>query len=65
VFVLRNNKQEWVADMDGNKNDKQVLYLQPGSYKLVYRRKEAKDTKDSREIDFKITSSQYTSLSLE
>ncbi len=65
VFVLRNNKQEWVIDMAGNKNDKQILYLQPGSYKIVWRRKDAKDTKDSREMDFRITSSQYTSLSLE
>jgi Ca-activated chloride channel family protein len=65
VFVLRNNKQEWVSDLSGNNADKQVLYLQPGSYKIVYRNKSAHDTKDSREKDFKITSTQYTSLSLD
>jgi Ca-activated chloride channel family protein len=66
IYVMRNNKQEWVTDItanDGDPND--LYYLQPGFYKLIYRDKKSTKTVETRERDFKITSGNNVNLTLE
>ena len=66
IYIMRNNKQEWVTDVtanDGDPNDS--YYLQPGYYKLIYKDKKSSRTIETRERDFKITSGNNVSLTLE
>jgi Ca-activated chloride channel family protein len=66
LYILRNNKQEWVADLKNeDKLEKVTYYLQPGSYKLVYRRQDSSQTEDSQEKDFTVTSGSNIGFNLE
>lgn len=67
IFVLRNNQQEWVADISGvtTPGIKESFQLQPGSYKIVYRKKNEKKITNTSEKDFKITSGINTPVSLD
>lgn len=58
IFVLRNNQQEWVADIAGitTPGIKESFHLQPGNYKIVYRKKNDKKTTNTSEKDFSISS---------
>jgi Ca-activated chloride channel family protein len=65
VYVIRSNKQEWVIDINGaDKDHRELYYLLPGSYKIVYRSKDANHTMESKDKDFKITSGASTNLKL-
>ena len=63
IFVIKDNKMEWVAEVDGTKT-LQYITMQPGDYKLVYRLKSETRTLYTKKIDFKINSSTNTVLSL-
>lgn len=63
IFVVRNNKMEWVHDIDGN-GAKIDFPMQPGDYKVVYRNKSETRTLYSKTKDFKITSGTNTLLTL-
>jgi Ca-activated chloride channel family protein len=66
LYVLRNNHEEWVIDLQGSDiTSKDLYYLQPGNYKIVYRPKDSYQTIDSREKEFKIASGQYTDLTID
>lgn len=57
LYVLRGGNQEWVIDIDGSGvQRKQQFYLQPGSYKIVYRDKKSHNTLSTKHIDFSISS---------
>jgi len=57
LYVFRGSKQEWVIDIDGSGNQrKQQFFLQPGSYRVVYRDKVSHNTLSSKHIDFSISS---------
>ena len=63
IYILRNNKQEMVVNLTGN--IKQGFYrLQPGSYRIVYRKKDSGHAADTNEKDFKITTAGSVSLAL-
>lgn len=66
IYVLRNGRQEWIQDLMGyGTTRKELYYLQPGSYKLVYRNKNSKVTTETREQDFKIISGGHVSITLD
>lgn len=63
IFVLRDNKMEWVKDVDGTR-PQQDFPMQPGDYKVVYRVKSETRTLYSKTKDFRITSGSNTIISL-
>jgi Ca-activated chloride channel family protein len=63
IFVYRENKMEWVTDIDGSRTS-QFITMQPGEYKAVYRAKSETRTLYSKTIDFKITTGSNTLLTL-
>lgn len=66
LYVLRNNKEEWITDLKGgDMTSKDLYYLQPGNYKVVYRPRDSYNTLDSREKTFKMTSGSYISVILD
>ena len=66
IYILRNNTQEWVADIDGASAQRKELYmLQPGRYIVVYRRANAVETESTREATFNIISGSIYNLKLE
>jgi Ca-activated chloride channel family protein len=66
IYILRNNTQEWVADIDGATVQRKELYLlQPGRYIVVYRRANAIETESTREANFSIISGSIYNLKLE
>ncbi|MDZ4838748.1 MAG: VWA domain-containing protein [Bacteroidota bacterium] len=66
IFILRNNKMEWVVDVTSQQgNGREVLNLQPGSYKIVYKLKDAQHIIESREVSVSISSGSDRSLILD
>ncbi|MFY7944950.1 MAG: hypothetical protein ACOVNZ_10220, partial [Crocinitomicaceae bacterium] len=64
IFVDKgNNSFEWVCNLEaGIKEGK--WFLQPGSYKIVYREKEQKSTAYTKEKSFKIESNRTLNINL-
>ncbi len=54
LYVLRNNKQEWVCNLNGL--TREVLILQPGNYRAVWRTALAKKMDLSKIKNFKVIS---------
>jgi Ca-activated chloride channel family protein len=66
LYVMRNNKQEWVIDIIGGGTIRRELFtLQPGNYKVVYRAKDSHNTIETKQEDYKIQSGGFTNLNLE
>ncbi len=63
LFVIRDNKMEWVYNL-GSNNKKESLLLQPGKYKIIFRSRYSYETDESKEVDFEIISNQRTILNL-
>jgi len=63
VYRVVNGKYEWVANLD-EKVLNQVLVLQPGSYILSYRRKNARSTFYTNDKDFTVFSGGSLSINL-
>lgn len=63
IFVLENDKIEWVCDLDYNKSN-DIIYLQPGNYRVVYRLKDSYSTDYTNFKDFTIISGENTSVNL-
>lgn len=57
------NELKWVCDLN-TKKGRQVLYLLPGKYKVVYRAKNASSTEYTKEKTFKVSSIKTVSLKL-
>ncbi|RUT73173.1 vWA domain-containing protein [Ancylomarina longa] len=55
IFVQRNNKLVWIYDID-EKKLRQTLTLQPGTYHIIFRNKNAYLSQSSRKKSFIITS---------
>lgn len=55
VYVVKGNKLNWICNLKDNIVQKSII-LQPGSYRLVYRAKNAKQTLYTINKTFKITS---------
>ncbi|MEN8119971.1 MAG: VWA domain-containing protein [Bacteroidota bacterium] len=54
LYVIRNNKQEWVCNLNGI--TREVYTLQPGTYKAIWRTALAKKMNLSKTKDFKVVS---------
>jgi len=66
LYIMRNNKQEWVVEINGYSGARKELFtLQPGSYKVVYRPKDSHNTIETKMADFKIQSGAFTNITLE
>jgi Ca-activated chloride channel family protein len=63
IFVERNNKLEWVIDLNPNQS-RQSFALQPGDYRVVYRAKSSKQTVYSKSERFSISSGSSTIVKL-
>ena len=55
VYLLKGEKMEWVCNLKTNTR-KESINLQPGTYKVVFRTKNAKQTLFTKEKTFKVTS---------
>jgi len=66
IYVMRNNKQEWVIDVTGAGSERKELFnLQPGNYKVIYRPKNSHNTIETKSLDVKIESGTFTTMSLQ
>lgn len=63
IFQLKDNKMEWVMNIDGSKS-LQYFAMQPGEYKILYRVKSETRTLYSKTKDFKITTGSSTPITL-
>lgn len=63
IFVERNNRLEWVIDLDPNQS-RHTVALQPGDYRIVFRAKSSKETIYSKSQRFSITSGSSTIVKL-
>lgn len=64
IYTMNKNSLEWVADIDP-KNRKQIIMLQPGKYKLIFRPLRANLTVLTSERNFEITSGGSTHINLD
>lgn len=64
VYVKKENRLEWVYNLDHNKQ-LDVLYLLPGKYKVVFRRKGAYETVYTVTKDFRIYSKRSQSIRID
>jgi Ca-activated chloride channel homolog len=55
IYVVRNNKMEWIRDLQQANKDESVTLL-PGKYSVVYRAKNAHESEYTIEKTFRITS---------
>lgn len=63
IYTRKNNKLQWVCDTD-SKLRREVIVLQPGKYKIVYRRQSAKRSYKTEKKDFEIKSGGSNRISL-
>lgn len=63
IYQMKGNMLEWVCDID-NSQKRQILTLQPGKYKLIYRAKRVTKTYMTIEKLFEVQSGQSTHLNL-
>lgn len=63
IFEYKNNKMEWVCDIDGSKT-LQNITMQPGEYRCIYRVKSETRTLYTKKIDFKISTGINTPVTL-
>ncbi len=66
VYVLRDQKQEWLFDFKGSLSTKKEIYLlQPGKYLFIYRPLKSTTVLDTHAEKFNIYSGQSTSMKTE
>ncbi len=63
IYQTKGNMLEWVCDINSSQK-RQIITLQPGKYKLIYRSKKVTKTYMTVEKIFEITSGNSTQLSL-
>jgi Ca-activated chloride channel homolog len=63
IFQLRDNKLEWLCDMDPNLRAQNII-IQPGLYYIYYKRKGNMSTYYTSETEFKITSGGSTTVNV-
>jgi Ca-activated chloride channel family protein len=64
LYVLRNGKQEWIYNLRDADTQESIL-LQPGNYKIVFRKKKSYQTLDTQEQTFVIKSDMTTNVNLQ
>jgi len=64
LYVLRNGKEEWIYNLRDADTQESIL-LQPGTYKIVFRKKKSYQTVDTQEQIFVIKSDMTTNVNLQ
>lgn len=64
IYSLDGKNQDWVINFGSNNNTTESLYLQPGSYRLVFRSKYSLQSATTVEREFVITSEKTTRIKL-
>ena len=64
IYSLDGNDQVWLINIGSNSNQTESLYLQPGSYRLVFRSKYAVQSATTVEREFEIKSEKTTRIKL-
>jgi Ca-activated chloride channel family protein len=64
LYVFRNEKWEWIYNLRDTDIHESIL-LQPGNYKIVYRKKKSYQTLDTQEQTFVIKSDMTTNVNLQ
>ncbi len=64
IFTMNKNNLEWVTDFD-SRTRKQIITLQPGKYKLIFRPLKANLTVLTSERNFEISSGNTTHINLD
>ncbi len=66
IYVIRNKKQEWVINVTGSGSERKELFiLQPGSYKVIYRPKYSHNTIETKQLEIKVESGSFNTMSLQ
>jgi len=61
IYVLENGKQKWVCNIN-NETTRQVIHLQPGNYRVIWRTAMAKKMNLAQIKEFKIISGRSVSI---
>jgi len=64
LYVLRNGKEEWIYNLRNTDTQESIL-LQPGTYKIVFRKQKSYQTLDTQEQTFVIKSDMTTNVNLQ
>lgn len=64
IYSLEGNDQHWIINFGSTLNQNESLYLQPGSYRLVFRSKYAAQSATTVEREFEIKSEKTTRIKL-
>jgi Ca-activated chloride channel family protein len=65
LYVLKpDGSQEWVVDINSESDNNESYYLQPGTYKLVFRPRFSMQSIHTKNINFNITSFKTTRINL-
>ena len=63
IYLIKENQLEWVMNLNPNQT-KQIIVLQPGRYKVIFRAKNKKETLSTTENEFKISSGIFFPLEI-
>ena len=64
IYALDKDKQTWIIDFGSNSNTTESLYLQPGSYRLIFRSKFSTQSVTTSVNEFEIFSEKTTRIKL-
>ncbi len=64
IYTLDKDKQTWIIDFGSNSNTTESLYLQPGSYRLIFRSKFSTQSVTTSVNEFEIFSEKTTRIKL-
>ena len=63
LYVIRDGKEEWIYNLREDNTSESIL-LQPGSYKIVFRKKNEYNTTKTHEVKFVIKSDMTTTINI-
>jgi Ca-activated chloride channel family protein len=63
LYVIRNGKEEWIYNLREDNTSESIL-LQPGNYKIVFRKRHEYKTTKTQEVKFIIKSDMSTTVNI-
>ena len=64
ILFLDKNRQEWIYNLRDNQQQQETLYLQPGSYRVVFRSKYSNRSSYTTETTIKVEPGQTINIKL-
>jgi Ca-activated chloride channel family protein len=64
LYVIRNGKEEWIYNLR-DANVQESIFLQPGTYRIVFRKKKSYHTTETQDQTFVIKSDMTTTVNLQ